>query len=401
MSASKVVVIGAGPYGLATAAHLAALGVDARVFGDVMESWREGMPVGMFLKSTPAASNIGAPKPGYALSDFCLASARGPLRGHQPVPLETFADYGRWFQARLVPHVEGRRVVQVARSSNGFAVTLDDGEEIATPVVIAATGLRSYAHIPPELAGIASEGPSREGPVSHSGQFADLSGFAGRDVAVIGAGQSALETAALLHESGARPEVLVRGHRVIFAAPPANVEEQGLGTLRAPESTIGPGWSNVFFSRAPSLFRRIPLDRRLWLVAHALGPSGAWWLRSRVDGAVPVLLGQRPVGGAVAAGRVTLRLETDEGPRERSYDHVIAATGYRVALDTLDYLAPELRGTLARSGGSPKLGPFFESHVSGLFFPGIAAAATFGPLMRFVCGTSFAARRVSRAVAAR
>ncbi|GGN29305.1 hypothetical protein GCM10011578_065840 [Streptomyces fuscichromogenes] len=63
-----VAVIGAGPFGLSTAAHLRARGVPAQIFGDPMVGWRDHMPAGMILKSTPAASDLdchsaGTPSP--------------------------------------------------------------------------------------------------------------------------------------------------------------------------------------------------------------------------------------------------------------------------------------------------------------------------------------------------
>ncbi|MFC7714160.1 hypothetical protein [Nonomuraea recticatena] len=59
-----VVVVGAGPYGLSVAAHLRAAGVAVRVFGEVMASWRHPAATGMFLKSTPRATDLSTPKPG-------------------------------------------------------------------------------------------------------------------------------------------------------------------------------------------------------------------------------------------------------------------------------------------------------------------------------------------------
>ena len=53
---TRVVIIGAGPYGLSVAAHLRAHGVAFRIFGAPLDSWRNHMPVGMMLKSDGFAS---------------------------------------------------------------------------------------------------------------------------------------------------------------------------------------------------------------------------------------------------------------------------------------------------------------------------------------------------------
>ncbi|HWM99223.1 MAG TPA: FAD/NAD(P)-binding protein, partial [Streptosporangiaceae bacterium] len=197
-------VIGAGPYGLSVAAHLRARGVPVRVFGEVMSSWRMHMPRGMCLKSTPSASSLSTPLPGYGLADFCTAHGIPPLTGTQVVPIELFVRYGEWFQQQLVPDVETLQVRRLERMGRGYRLMLSDGDELITEVVVMASGLNGFAHVPQELATAAGQqGLKPEGLVSHSSQHRDLSRFAGRDVAVIGAGQSALESAALLHESGA------------------------------------------------------------------------------------------------------------------------------------------------------------------------------------------------------
>jgi cation diffusion facilitator CzcD-associated flavoprotein CzcO len=394
----SVVVLGAGPYGLSIAAHLRHRQVAVRVFGDPMASWRERMPRGMFLKSTVSASSIAAPRPGYELSTWCRRTGRESLRGHQPIPIDAFIDYGLWFQGRLVPDVERRTVVAVDRFRDGFTVVLDSGQELAAAAVVVATGLTYYAYVPPELERGATGEPSPAGVLSHSAQHHDLRDFAGRRVAVVGAGQSALETAALLHEVGADVRVLVRGPRAIFGSPPPDIDHQGIGTLLKPESPLGPGWSHFALSYAPALVRRLPLPARAWLVANILGPSGAWWLRERVQGRLPVDVDQRIRAAFSDRDQVTLEVDTDRGARSLTVDHVIAATGYRVAVDALDFLAPPLRAQIARADGAPRLGASFQSSVPGLYFSGLAAALTFGPLMRFVAGTAFAARRISHAL---
>jgi hypothetical protein len=83
-----------------------------------------------------------------------------------------------------------------------------------------------------------------------------------------------------------------------------------------------------------------------------------------------------------------------------SADHVIAATGYRVDLAAMDFLGHELRTRLAVSRGAPKLGAGYVSSVPGLYFTGLPAASSYGPLMRFVCGSEFASPRLARHLAA-
>lgn len=398
---TPVVVVGAGPYGLAVAAHLRGRGVPTRVFGDPMSSWSAQMPPGMFLKSTPAASNISAPTPGYTLADYRRRCGLGPLGRDEPVPVGLFIEYGRWFQEELVPDLEPSRVVRVDRCDDGFRVILDDGAELRAGAVVAASGLTSFAYVPQPLADLVPDGPSRQGPVSHSAQYGDLSFFAGSTVVVVGAGQSALETAVLLCETGAHAEVIARRSVVFAAAPPADDGPRRPSLLRPP-SPLGPGWRHLAVSALPGPFRHLPAPVRLSLVRRILGPSGAWWLRDRFVDRVPVRTGQHIVAAHLDGRRVVLRLDDGHGRRSTvTADHVIAATGYRVDVDRLDFIGAGTRAAITRVAGSPRLGPSFESSVPGLFFPGLCAAATFGPVQRFVCGSAFAAGRISAAVAAR
>jgi FAD-dependent urate hydroxylase len=399
-SSSSAVVIGAGPYGLSVAAHLRGHGVPIRVFGQVMSSWREHMPAGMYLKSTPDASNLSAPVPGYTLADFSRATGRQPLTGHEVVPIRLFSDYGQWFQEQLVPEVEDEEVRRVEHRGGEFHLTLGSGEELRTRSVVMASGLNGFAHVPAALAAVAPDGPSPDGIVSHTSQHRDLSTFRGSEVAVIGAGQSALESAALLHEAGAGVQVLVRG-QTRWGLPPKGPRPALLSIIPEPNSPLGPTWRIYPFSHAPGMFPYLPLATRLKLVKRVLGPLGAYWLKDRVVGQVPVLDGHRVVQARREGDKALLTVASPMGQSEIAVDHVLAATGYRVDVEKLDFVEPGLRRQLRTVAGFPDLSASFESSVPGMFFTSLAAAATFGPLMRFVCGTGFTARRVSAAVAAR
>ncbi|MBC2864824.1 NAD(P)/FAD-dependent oxidoreductase [Streptomyces mexicanus] len=394
-----VVVVGAGPYGLSVAAHLRAAGVPVRVFGEVMGSWRHAMATGMFLKSTPNAVDLSVPEPGGRLADFLRVHGEPALTVLTPIPCEVFVRYGQWFQKRYVGEVEPARVVGVERAAGGgFTVRLDDGQELAARSVVVATGLNGLAHIPQELRRLAPEGPGVRALVSHTSHHTDLSRYAGRRVAVIGGGQSALESAALLHESGALAEVLVRERSLLWGTIPDERRPWPLRIAR-PGSPLGNGWILAGVCGAPGGVRRLPPAARLLLFRRALRPSGGWWLRDRVEGVVPVRTSCRVV--RAEAEESTVRLEV-AGPgrttQTLAVDHVLAATGYRLDLDAVPFLAPEVRRALRVVPGSraPRLSAGFESSVPGLYFVGSLSAPMFGPMMRFVAGTEFAAGRVAR-----
>ncbi|MCX4756619.1 NAD(P)-binding domain-containing protein [Kitasatospora purpeofusca] len=409
-----VAVVGAGPYGLAVAAHLAGRGLPPRVLGVPMESWRTRMPAGMFLKSLPRASSISDPAGRYRLADFRAASGLPPAGDRYAVPLDEFVRYGEWFQRARVPQVERASVVGIERARDGFRLTLDTGEVFAARAVVLAGGFPPYARIPEVLRPLVEAGLA-----SHTVDHADLAKFGGRRVAVIGAGQSALESATLLHEAGAEPVLVARTGKLLFGEPPDfddPADRPWPVRLAKPGSPLGPGWSFTAFSRATGAFRALPDATRARLVRTVLGPAGGWWLRERLEGRFPVLTGHQLLaaertggdggadggdGGVRLGLRGTVSGATGGTTSELEADHVLAATGYRVDVGRLDYLSPELRGAIERrNGGAPRLSAGFESSVPGLYFTGLSAADTFGPLMRFVCGTGFAARRISRSAAA-
>ncbi|MGW7018139.1 FAD-dependent oxidoreductase [Streptomyces decoyicus] len=398
---TTVVVIGAGPYGLSTAAHLRGRGLNVRIFGSPMASWAEQMPAGMLLKSPPSASVLSASKPGFTLADYCAQEGEGVLTVHDRVPAELFVRYGRWFGRQLVSEVENVRVLGVERQGDAFHLKLASGEELRAGAVVVASGMDGFAYVPRQLAAVVPDGPSERGPVSHSSHHADLGRFAGRNVVVVGAGQSAQESAVLLHEAGAEVRILARAPRLVFGAGPTG------GPQWQPDTPLGRSWALYAVVHRADAFRLLSSAARLRLVRRALGPFGpfgpfgSWWLKPRLEGVVPVL-GGRDITAAVARGDQIVLTTRDMQGRTHvvETEHVLAATGYRARLEALDFLAPAILARLTRTGPFPRLDAGFGSSVPGLYFTGFAAAATFGPLLRFTCGTRFAAPRLAAAVAA-
>jgi lysine/ornithine N-monooxygenase len=392
--AVDVAIVGAGPYGLSLAAHLSAAGVSCAHFGIPMNLWREAMPKGMFLKSQGFASNLSSPDGEHTLAAFCAATGR-PYRGYGlPVPLDTFVAYGLWFQQELVPALRQTLVTEIVPKDGHYEVSLADGGQVHAAGVVVAAGVEHFARLPELLSDLPAS------VCSHSSAHRDLGTFAGQRVIVLGRGQSALESAALLHESGADVTVVTRKPSLAWNGQPLPPDRSLLKRLREPEAGLGSGWGTWFYSDHPGLFRRLPAGTRVQRAATALGPAGACWLRERVDRQIPVLASHTLTGAQADETGVRLRFDGPDGAAELAADHLIAATGYRSDVSRLTFLSDLLRAGLRTLADTPVVDRHYQSSLRGLYFIGPAVAPAFGPVMRFVFGADHAARTVARSLAA-
>ena len=393
MDRIDVAIIGAGPYGLSMAAHLRARNVPYRQFGIPMRLWRSSMPKGMNLKSRPFASNLSDPAGTHTLEAFCKETSRSYEPAGLPVPLDTFVAYGQWFQSDLGLDVEESLVSDVVQRDGGFELTAGSGQVIARKVVV-AIGVEHFAHVP----GVLSELPKEL--CTHSSAHADPAAFREREVVIVGAGQSALELAGLARENGAQVTLLA-SHGVVWSAEEKHLPAPLLERVKSPAGGLGDGWRLWAYASLPHVFRLLPTDIRVSKAWTVLGPAGAGWLRDRVEGQLPILTGHtlkwaKPAGGVVRLGGT----EPDGTSFELAADHVVAATGYRVELSRLTFLSEPIRSGLRTFGSSPAVGLDYQSSIAGLYFIGPAAAASFGPVMRFVYGSRHPAATVASRLAA-
>ncbi|MDA3626978.1 NAD(P)-binding domain-containing protein [Saccharopolyspora oryzae] len=384
-----VAVVGAGPYGLSLAAHLRRAGVSHRQFGLPMNLWRAHMPRGMFLKSQGFASNLSDPDGSHTLRNFCLETGKRYADYGIPVSLRDFVDYGEWFQQGRGLEVEEQLVTDIAQRPGWFELTLDDGQHVDARQVVVAVGVEYFPRIPETLAELPGE------LCTHSSAYDDLGGFDGQDVIVIGAGQSALETAALLHENGAKTRLVARTPQLNWNGYPLLPDRPLWKRMREPEAGLGSGLSTWFYSEHPELFRRLPESVRIQRARTALGPAGGWWLRERVEGRFPVHVGHRLDWAKPTGDQVRLGVRVGGQVREFSADHVICATGYPPSLSRLPMVGRGLRSSIALVGGTPRVDADFESSVPGLYFTGPLVAPSHGPVMRFVYGADHAVRRIT------
>ena len=387
MTATDAVVIGAGPYGLACTAHLRAHGLDVHTLGRPMELWERQMPAGMFLRSSWDASSISDPKGELTLDAF---ETEHRVRLQRPIPLEDYLRYARWYRRHAAPGVDERRATAIERAPGGFHVRLADGERLATSRVVVATGPSGFARRPAAFAGLAAP------LVRHSSELRELGEFAGTRTAVIGAGQSAIELAALIGEAGADVEVIARAGSIRWLRRSAwlHSREGSFRRMLYPPTDVGPV-GLAWLVAKPDAFRRVPRRTGERIAYRCIRPAATAWLEPRTA-ATRFTLG-RSVASAETSGE-HVRLRLDDGT-SHDFDRVVLGTGFDIRADRHPLLGTELVAELRTRDGAPMLGAGFESSIPGLHFVGAFAAASYGPVMRFVSGTPFTGRALAAHVA--
>ncbi len=382
MADCDVAVIGAGPYGLSAGVHLKARGMAVRIFGEPMEFWAHKMPEGMLLRSPRVASSLSDPDRAFTLEAYEAASKKEPCA---PLPLDTFVEYGRWFRHQLGSDVDQRTVQRVERDQPGFRLTLQDGTEVRSTSVVIAAGVGPFRKKPAVFQNLSPQ------QAIHCYEGREVRKFAGKRVAVIGAGQSALESAALLHEAGAHVEVIARQDEFKWIGQHSWLHHMGpLSSMLYSSHDVGPlGISRLV--AYPKLVSYIPLGIRDKIRKRAVRAAGSRWLSARLAN-VRLTLARSVLEANTIGDEIALKLDDRS---ERRVDHVLLGTGYQVDVSRYDFLPADLTSDIEQFDGYPELASGFRCSVPGLHFIGATAARSFGPLLYFVAGTEFASRELA------
>ncbi len=380
-----LMIVGAGPYGLSSAAYLRDKGFGVGSFGDPMSFWRDHMPAGMYLRSNWAASHISDPHRRLTLDHF---QADTGVQFKFPIPLERFVEYGLWYQQRAVPELTRCQVTAIERNGAGFKASLSTGQRVTAKRVIVASGIAPFPWIPQELQG------HPKSHVTHSSDHADLSRFSGRNVLVIGGGQSALDAARILHLHGAHAEVVAKQEEIRWVGENAWLHHLGLiSRCLYSDLDVGPAGISRLVG-FPNLFRRLPRRWQDAIGQRAIRPAGTGWQRPYLA-KVKITTSRQVTSSRITGNQVAVTLSDGS---VRVVDHVVVATGYRVDIQRCDFLSPALRQSIKTVRGYPVLGRGFESSVPGLHFLGKPAAWSFGPVLNFISGSHFAGAELVRAL---
>jgi Predicted flavoprotein involved in K+ transport len=381
-----VVVVGAGPYGLSVAAHLLARGLNVAIFGKPVELWRAHMPQGMNLRSHWWATNLSDPQQRYTFGRFL--QMKGYSQEH-PTAIEHFIEYALWFQQNVVPDVDETYVAEIVRRNGLYTLRLEDGRAVQAPAVVMAIGVYYFAYRPEEYAAFPPD------LVSHSFEHADFARFRGQHILIVGAGQSAVENAALASEADVEVSLLAR-HPIRWLEPDRTNERTWLQRLQAPNAGIAPGWVNWTLEALPYLFYRLSQAVKDKFLRTHYYAAASDWLFARTKDKVHIYEKRTIAHSEQKDGGCAVTLSSGE---QLQVDHIMLATGYAVDIKKLPMLSPTLLAQMNIVNGIPLLSPWFESSVPGLYFVGLSSIYSFGPLYRFIIGAKAAAPRVTRAVA--
>ncbi len=371
---TDLLIIGAGPFGLAVAAQAAHDGIEHLIVGKPMEFWRRNMPKGMLLRS--ACDWHLDPLNVHTIESFLRTQGKVP-REVEPLSLDFYLSYADWFQQQKNIQPSPVYLEQVDRSDNGhFVATTRDGDAINARRVVLAPGFKHFAHVPQEL--IARIPESR---YQHTSEFVDFSKAGNKRFLIIGGRQSAYEWAALLVEAGAAAVHVSHRH-----PSPEFAEADWSWVTQLVDSTVeNPSW----FRRLSQL-EKDQISHRMWAEGRLkLEP----WLEPRLKPErVTVWPGTQLVSCTERDnGEVGIVLSNGETV---DIDQIVLATGYKVDISRLPFLSPNLLAQLETRNGFPVLDDHFETSLPGLFMTSMPAMQDFGPFFGFTVSVGASAKLI-------
>jgi cation diffusion facilitator CzcD-associated flavoprotein CzcO len=379
---TDLLIIGAGPFGLAIAAQAAHLGIDYLVVGKPMEFWRKNMPAKMFLRSSWDWHLD--PLDIHTIERFL--ESRGQTTAEiEPLSLDFYLEYAEWFQTQKGIIATPRVAQRLDRSAeNGsFVTTTSDGNTIEARNVALAPGFRYFANVPEELK---TRLPA--GRYEHTCEFVDFSAAANKRYLIVGGRQSAFEWAALLLEAGAQAVYVSHRHE----SPAFAVSDWSWVEPLVDRMNEDPNWF-----RRLSTEEKDTLNRRLWAEGRLkLEP----WLEPRITNDRVRVLPRTEIVECVERN-AELFVTFSDG-QTLTCDEIVLATGYKVEIGRIPFLANgNVLPDLETRNGFPILDEQFQTSVPRLFITSMPATQDFGPFFGFTVSVRASAKLICKAVKAR
>ena len=379
---TELLIIGAGPFGLAMAAYATHLNIDHVVLGKPMDFWQSNMPKGMHLRS--ACEWHLDPIDVHTIERYLQTKHLRPA-DVEPLSLECYLSYAQWFQEQKAIEATPSMVRRLECSNgtpDGFSAMLDDGATVTATNVVIAVGFRYFKDVPEEFTRILPAGR-----FSHTCDCVDFAPLKGKQILVIGGRQSAFEWAALMHEQGAA--VVHVSHR--HPSPEFKVSDWSWVNPLVDAMVTNPGW---FRNLSPA--EKDAVNRRLWAEGRLkLEP----WLGPRINHQDTIRLWPQTHVMAcreLPNGQLIVRL--DSGAM-LTVDHIILATGYKVNIHQIPFLgAGNILPTLETRNGFPVLDERFQTNLPGLLFTSFPAGQNFGAFFGFTVAARASAKLIGSAI---
>lgn len=382
MTQTDLLIVGAGPFGLALSAYASRRGMRHMVVGEPMAFWRDNMPTGMYLRSD-RTWHLDAD------GEFTIArylEVAGIRQSDvEPLPLDVYLQYCDWFcrEQGLGATRAFIQTLEYDARSGLHTARLSNGHSVEARNVVLAMGMGYFENVPSELAAMFP--PER---FKHTREFVDCASGSGKRLLIIGGRQSAFEWAALLRENGAEAIHITYRHQTPAFSPS--------------------DWSWVervvdWIALDPAWYRRLSADGKdelkqmLWAEGRLkLEP----WLARRIAGDSVRLHPRTVVTGAQEDGEL-LSVSLSDGSTVDVHE-VILATGYKVDAARIPFIsAGNIAERLATMDGFPVLNESMESSIPGLYFTSACAAQDFGPFFGFTVSVRASAELIGRALVGR
>jgi len=372
-----LLIIGAGPFGLALAAYAKHEQISHVILGKPMSFWKDHMPQGMYLRS--ACDWHYDPFNAHTILHYLETRQLKP-EDVEPLALDFYLSYAEWFQQQKGIEAQPALVQRLNYANNRFEASLTNGEKLVAKNVVLALGFRYFKNVPELFPSLLPAGR-----FAHTCELVDFAPLRNKRVLIIGGRQSAFEWAALIHEQDAAAVYMSYRH----ATPSFEISDWSWEKELVEGMVTNPKWFRNLAAEEQE-----QINRRLWAEGRLkLEP----WLAQRINHEKIKLFPHTQVTACRELSDGELEVRVNEAILR--VHQIILATGYKVNVAKIPLLAQgNLLTQLETKNGYPVLDERLQSNIPGLFFTSMCAMQDFGPFFAFTSAVRTSAKLIGAAL---